>query len=227
MIRLGDKFKKYQNSTQMYKTILEKYKNNIIGIDHIAFRSLYKNSNKFDNNFIIQKEEYNFSEYNVKANWYKNKEDNKIFNRIFNSYYLPDDWNRLSMIMSLENYNFGDLYTYSDYQHIHKENQYVAWTMLHKNSINHVAFQVDNIEKLVERMKQDDYKFNIANNEILNISPDKKLIQASTTSCQIKYYFKDGYHDVPYTFVEFVQRIDGREGFAETNANKIMHSTKK
>ena len=220
--------------------IQQKYNKHILGIDHIAFRSLYKGMNKFDKNMYEKKSEiFNFPEYNVKANEYY-KINNSISNeypiRIFSSYYVGEHHfnSRIRrMIHLMKNNEFGDLYSYDDYMTIYKWNQYVAWTMIHKDTINHISYRVDNIEKVTETLMKDGFQFLSSQNgiessvnNILNISPDGKLLQSSLISNKKLYKFTDGYHAIPYTFIEFVERKDGREGFAESNANKIMHSTK-
>ena len=218
MINLIDKVSYYTKTNTSYTTILQKYKNFILGIDHIAFRSLYKNKNKFEH-CILQPEIYSFPQYNVLAHWYKNKK----YKRIFNSYYKGNDFPYI--IQKLDTNRFGDLFTYEDYQFIYKQNQYIAWTMLHGNYINHIALEVVDIYELMYIMRKD-YSFNNNNDKIYNVSQDKQLIQSSTIAITCDYQFKDGIKKVPYTFIEFVQRINGRDGFTESNANNIMHSTK-
>jgi len=219
--------------------IQQKYNKDILGIDHIAFRSLYKGMNIIDPSIYEKKSEvYNFPEYNVKANEYyktnKNAKDYPL--RVFSSHYAGEHHysSRISkMIHLLKTNEFGEMYSYDDYLQVYKWNQYVAWTMIHKDTINHIAYRVDNIEKVTETLIKDGFQFLQSQNGIessvnnmLNISPDGKLLQSSLISNKKLYKFTDGYHAIPYTFIEFVERKDGREGFAESNANKIMHSTK-
>jgi len=210
--------------------ICEKYSKSILGVDHIAFRSLYKGMNKFDNTIYEKKNEvYHFPEYNVKANeYYKyNKLTTEYPLRIFSSYYAGECHDG-SIINLLKNKNneFGEIYSYHDYLKIYNWNQYVAWTMLHKDTINHIAFQVDDLQKVTNSMIDDGFTFSKVNGQIINTSPDGNLLQSSHISIKNLYKFTDGYHNVPYTFLEFVERRNGREGFSESNANQIMHSTK-
>ena len=210
--------------------ICEKYSKNILGVDHIAFRSLYKGMNKFDNTIYEKKNEiYHFPEYNVKANeYYKyNKFTKEYPLRIFSSYYAGEchDGSILNLLKNKNN-EFGEIYSYHDYLKIYNWNQYVAWTMLHKDTINHIAFQVDNLQKVTNSMMDDGFTFSKVNDQIINTSPDGNLLQSSHISIKNLYKFTDGYHNVPYTFLEFVERRNGREGFSESNANQIMHSTK-
>jgi len=210
--------------------ICEKYSKSILGVDHIAFRSLYKGMNKFDSTIYEKKNEvYHFPEYNVKANeYYKyNKFTREYPLRIFSSYYAGEchDGSILNLLKN-KNIDFGEMYSYHDYLKIFNWNQYVAWTMLHKDTINHIAFQVDDLQKITNSMMDDGFTFSKVNDQIINTSPDGNLLQSSHISIKNLYKFTDGYHNVPYTFLEFVERRNGREGFSESNANQIMHSTK-
>ena len=210
--------------------ICEKYSKSILGVDHIAFRSLYKGINKFDTTIYEKKNEvYHFPEYNVKANeYYKyNKFTREYPLRIFSSYYAGEchDGSILNLLKN-KNIDFGEMYSYHDYLKIYNWNQYVAWTMLHKDTINHIAFQVDDLQKVTNSMMDDGFTFSKVNDQIINTSPDGNLLQSSHISIKTLYKFTDGHHNVPYTFLEFVERRNGREGFSESNANQIMHSTK-
>lgn len=224
-----------QKIATFYKTnktiinICDKYSKSILGVDHIAFRSLYKGMNKFDTTIYEKKiKVYNCPEYNVKANeYYKyNKLTTEYPLRIFSSYYAGEchDGSITSLLKNKN--NFGEMYSYRDYLKIFNWNQYVAWTMLHKDTINHIAFQVDDLQKVTNSMMNDGFTFSKVNDQIINTSPDGNLLQSSHISINTLYKFTDGYHNVPYTFLEFVERRNGREGFSESNANQIMHSTK-
>ena len=220
----------FNKTNKTVVNICEKYSKNILGVDHIAFRSLYKGMNKFDNTIYEKKNEvYHFPEYNVKANeYYKyNKLTREYPLRIFSSYYAGEchDGSILNLLKN-KNFDFGEMYSYHDYLKIFNWNQYVAWTMLHKDTINHIAFKVDDLQKVTNSMINDGFTFSKVNDQIINTSPDGNLLQSSHISIKNLYKFTDGYHNVPYTFLEFVERRNGREGFSESNANQIMHSTK-
>jgi hypothetical protein len=241
MVNILHKMASFMKTNTSGIKIQQKYNKHILGIDHIAFRSLYKGMNKIDKNIYEKKSEiFNFQEYNVKANEYykiNNSVSTEYPLRIFSSYYIDDQCDNISqMISSLKNKNFGDLYSYNDYLYVYNWNQYVAWTMIHKDTINHIAYQVDNIEVVTDKLIKDGLYFSpskkgysiIENtvDNVLNISPDGKLIQSSLISNKTLYKFTDGYRPVPSTFIEFIERKDGREGFSESNANNIIHSTK-
>ena len=224
----------FNKTNKTIVNVCEKYSKNILGVDHIAFRSLYKGMNKFDSTIYKKKNEvFHFPVYNVKANeYYKyNKLTIEYPLRIFSSYYAGESHDSGSIgkiinVLKNKNNEFGEIYSYHDYLKIYNLNQYVAWTMLHKDTINHIAFQVDDLQKITNAMMNDGYTFSKVNDQIINTSPDGNLLQSSHMSIKTLYEFTDGYHDVPYTFLEFVERRNGREGFAESNANQIMHSTK-
>ena len=234
-MNLLQKIATFKNANKTIVNICEKYKKNIIGIDHIAFRSLYKGMNKFDTTIYKKKPEiYNFPEYNVKANEYY-KYNQLVIEyplRIFSSYYAGDSHDigsidKIINVLKNKNSEFRKIYSYHDYLKIYNLNQYVAWTMLHKDTVNHIAFQVDDLQKITNAMMNDDgFTFSKVNDHIINTSPDGNLLQSSHMSIKKLYEFTDGFYDVPYTFLEFVERRNGREGFSESNANQIMHSTK-
>lgn len=215
---------KYMKFTKEYNRIVNNYDKHITGIDHIAFRSLYKGEKMFGRDTRIQEDVYNFPMYDVQANWYKTP----VFNRIFCSYFLNSekDPEINEMINKVKEKRFGDLYSYEKYLEINKKNQYLSWVLLHRDDINHIALGVRNIQELTEKLISDGFKMNCVNNSVYNISRDKNLIQTSTISSQKEYKFKNGSYLVPYTFVEFIQRYNQREGFDDDNANKIMKSTR-
>lgn len=215
MSALYYQFQKYTRLTPTFKYLKNLlFDSKPIKVDHIAHRSLnYIDFNTLvsyyvHNNFKLQKEKYTFHNMNVEAQWLKSDRF-----RVFTSYFKGND-----------KYNIRN---YQDYKTIQKENDYIAWTMLHKNDINHVAISVDDIEEVIKKIKQDGtIKLNNESNPI-EVSNDGKLLQASTIADRVPYKFPDGeLHLVPYTFVEFIQRIDGREGFETKNAAKIFTSTK-
>jgi len=223
-------FNKTNANSSIVKTAYNKH---ILGVDHIAFRSLYKGMNTIDPSIYEKKSEvYNFPEYNVKANEYyktnKNAKDYPL--RVFSSHYAGEHHysSRIrKMIHLLKTNEFGEMYSYDDYLQIYNWNQYMAWTMIHKDAINHIAFQVDDLEKVTNTMIKDGFTFfQQSSGGALNISPDGNLLQSSHVSIKKLYKFTDGYYNVPYSFLEFVERRNGREGFSESNANQIMHSTK-
>lgn len=226
-------FQKYKQETPIYNRIHTDYIGHIKGIDHIAFRNL-KKENIINEPFLEKQNDlFSFKKYNAKAVWFKLNEGHNIypnFKRLFASYYdgIENDASLNSDVKNIVTEIIREPDTQIDshiYNMINQRNQYLAWTILHKNKINHVALQVHDIKKLVNDLLIDGYDFNQVNGEIIYKGLDDKLLQASLISSPVNYKFTDGTHQVPGAFVEFVQRIDDIEGFNNENATKIMNST--
>ena len=112
---------------------------------------------------------------------------------------------------------------YHEYEKINGINSYLAWTILFEGHINHLALEVNDIELATEACIKAGIKMNYEGG-LYKVSRDKRLIQTASVSEPIKYTFNDSnVHDVPYAFVELVQR--SREGFEEDNAERIFSST--
>lgn len=222
-------FRQYIHGTDTFGKICSKYNNHIKNFDHIAFRAVsHENILRTAEepiNLVLQNTFFYFNKYNADAIWYKT---NDKFNRIFMSYYkgVDDDINLTTEEKQLaNNMIYSDKITYSDYMTIHNKNQYLAWTLIHGNRINHVALRVPNIKKLTEKLIEDGFKMNTTNGNIYNIGLNGKLIQASLVADKIIHTFADGEYSVPGSFVEFVERIDDVDGFDNDNANNIATST--
>jgi hypothetical protein len=209
-------FNKYVKYTPTFRYVKKYLFNNRVKIDHVAYRSFdYQPLKTYfcQNNFVVQKERYVFENIKTSAIWLKSLNPDCF--RIFLSQYDGDEQCKNIKIDSFQ-----------DYKTIQKGNDYVAWTLLHKNDINHIAIEVDDIEEIIEKVKIDGtIKLNNEHNPIVK-SDDGKLLQASTISDKILYKFPNGdIKIVPYSFVEFIQRKDGREGFETKNATQIFKST--
>jgi len=203
-------FHKYVKFTPTFRYIKRELFNNRILIDHIAHRSVnYQHPIDFYNTrlYTLKNDIYNFPHMNVKATWMKSN-----CCRVF-----------ISQYEGKENFKINN---FEDYKRIKNENDYVAWTLLHGNDINHVALEVRDIHDIIEKIKRDGtIQLNNENNPI-KVSKDGNLLQASTIADKIYYKFPDGEgHLVPYTFVEFVERRNKREGFESENAKEIFKST--
>jgi hypothetical protein len=211
-----------------------------ISFDHIAIRAMNKNyydSNEFIEKFEIKNykkmpDSYKFPKYDVEATWYKidkvDKLDKEYENSEKNLFKIPrifTSWySNTSNVFSPEIQNKN--LTYNEYLDIHDKNQYVAWTLLFKQDINHIAIEVEDIEYVTESLMRNKYKFN-KEGGIYKISNDKNLIQTSIMADTIEYQFKNKKEKIPYAFVEFVQRKNNRDGFETESANKIFSSTNK
>jgi 4-hydroxyphenylpyruvate dioxygenase-like putative hemolysin len=203
-------FQKYIKFTPTFRYIKRELFNNKIIIDHIAYRSFnydpiiqhYKNRL-----YELKKDIYTFDNINVKATWMKSN-----CCRVFISQYEGKERFLINSFL--------------DYKEIKSKNDYVAWTLLHGNDINHVALEVRDIYEIIDKINKDgSIELNNKDNPV-KVSRDGNLLQASTIADKIHYKFPDGnIHLVPYTFVEFVERRNNREGFESENAREIFKST--
>ena len=99
--------------------------------------------------------------------------------------------------------------------------------MKFNNNNNHVAFLVDDINETHYLIKNKFTKYQINNPENpIQISKDQNLLQFSIMSETIPYKFDNKVLEVPFTFIEFVERRHNRKGFESNNAEKIFESTK-
>jgi hypothetical protein len=213
MIRFTNLLQKYIRNTPAYPYIIKNYFHYAF-IDHIAHRSLDYESligHYERSGFKVQDTMYFFPSMAVEAKWLKYEKNDNVYRIFVSQYTKPNDYK---------------IESYRDYKNIQVDNDYVAWTLLHRFDINHIAIRTDNIYDLATKLKKDS---NIELNnpeDPITVSKDGRLLQMSTKADTIEYTFPNGeVADVPYTFIEFVQRIDGREGFESDNALQIFTST--
>jgi hypothetical protein len=180
-------------------------------IDHVALRFLGQSNtimNKIIKDYSLQPEVYHFYNYQASARWYKNNSD---IPRLFISKYYGD------FTPLVKNYSF--------YKYIEKTNPYLAWTSLFAGHINHIALETNDIEAATEACVKHGILMNYEGG-LYKISKDKNLIQTATKAIPIQHTFQNGdTHNVPYTFVELVQRLNNRDGFEQENARRIFTST--
>ena len=227
--------------------------NNNFIIDHVAHRK-FKNSNLLkdyiikDKSYKLQNDKFIFKDHCASAEWFKHnlENDTKILNfkqetidkhldqirpRLFISTYFGVENDRFlkKNDFDLEKINWhiqnpDQKISYYLYNDILSTNQYLAWILVHRDSINHIAFQVNDINKVLEKVGN---TFEINNPDLpIQISEDKNLLQFSTTSSKKIVEFEEGKFEVPFSFIEFVERLNGRDGFSQNNANVIFNSTK-
>ena len=224
-------FKSYVSETPSFSKIVTNYKSHIKGFDHMAFRNLKKDDMIDETYLQKQTDLFEFKKYNSRAVWFKfKKELDPDFKRLFVSCYkgIEEDDKLSDMDREIVKDVFNNLDKKLDhnvYQLINSKNQYLGWTIIHRNRINHVALLVDDIKKFIDILVNDGFEFNEVNGEIIHTGLNGKLLQGSLMADPVKYEFSDGTYLVPGSFVEFVQRIDNIDGFNNDNAIKIMHST--
>ena len=126
--------------------------------------------------------------------------------------------------------------TLEDYQFVEKESEYVSWVLNNRYYLNHFTISIHalkppyhDIEAFNAFLTSIGITLNDAGGTIKR-SADGKLLQSASESNPILAEFvnesgETNAHSVPGSYVEFAQRIDGRDGFDQGNANHIFEST--
>ena len=229
--------KKYIDLTPSFCKILKTFSHPIL--DHYAIRSFnLSNSLKpiIKSKFQQKPDSFHFPKHHATATWFYNP--NFQIPRIFASQYnsVFTDPNLINSNLDLNEINFyiqnpNKKPSFYLYQVLNDKNQYLAWTLLHRDFINHVAFEVQNIHQTTQLFKEKRFKINNEENPI-QVSQDGLLLQSSIQADKIKYPFLEKEEWIPAGFVEFIERrIDPntgvkREGFETQNANVIFDSTR-
>jgi len=210
----------YIQLTPSYQKITNLFKKYLIKTDHYAVRTfspikihreLYR--------YHLQPDIYHFPQHHAKARWYLNSYQDipRVFVSSYqNPFYDQVDPEKVSYLI-----DYPHKITFRDYQKIHDQNPYLAWTLLFHDKINHVAFEVKDIVEMTKKVSE---KFPLNNPENpIQISEDKKILQSSIKADMIDFKFYDKNEKVPFAFVELIERH--REGFETQNANQIFKST--
>ena len=122
--------------------------------------------------------------------------------------------------------------TKNDYESLLFESEYAAWVIYNRYYLNHYTISVhdlpgeySDLNQFNEFVKSLGIKLNKSGGEI-KVSKDKLLRQSSSVANQIEAKFSEGEKKlIAGSYVEFAQRIGGREGFDAGNADKIFEST--
>jgi hypothetical protein len=167
---------------------------------------------------------------------YISHEENKEI--IFNEFLLQD-------LIEQPNLKKVD---YKDYQILNKESNYAAWTLVHGTIVNHETIPVhhlkvcNNLKSCLHLLSSNGIEL-MKEPELIKVSNDKLLLQASSVSDSVPIDFLDGVvRKIPGSFVEYIERkiipyyrrrnisindTHRREGFELGNAFFIFDSTKK
>ena len=125
--------------------------------------------------------------------------------------------------------------TLEDYMDVAHESEYVSWVLNNRYYLNHFTISIhalpdgyNDIRQFNEFLESIGVQLNDSGGKI-KVSNDKKLLQSSSVSdmVSVKFVNQHGdavYQDVPGSYVEFAQRIDGRDGFDSGNADRIFES---
>ena len=91
--------------------------------------------------------------------------------------------------------------------------------------MNHIGIEVENIEDIAKKVSE----FLPLNNPQtpIQVSEDGNLLQCSTKATMYPFKFEEGNYDIPFNFIEFIERKNNRRGFSEKNANIVFSSTSK
>ena len=241
--------KQYIKNSSQFKTVLKDiFDSKPIIIDHLAHRTfninnIYKAYSPYKGIFNAQDDIYTFKNHNATAEWWKcvvNQYNNEYINkekifintpRIFVSRYsgVKNDNNLKNTDIDIEEVNWhihnpDKLIPFNLYERLSTYNGYLAWTLLHRENVNHVGLEINNIHSVAEKISK---LFPLNNPDApVQVSEDGDLLQFSTKSTIEPFLFLEGYRDVPHNFLEFVERKNGRDGFSSVNANVVFNSTK-
>ena len=234
--------KKYIDLTPSFQKIFKLFSQNNQSpiLDHYAIRSFnLSNSLKplLKAKYIQQKNTFSFPNHHATATWFYHSQFQipRVFTSQYNSIYTDPNLINSNLDLNeinhyIQNPNMKP--SFYLYQTIQDKNQYLAWTLLHRNLINHIAFETPNIHLITNQIKNNGFKINNETNPI-QVSEDGLLLQSSIQADKVKYPFCDKEEWVPGGFVEFIERRynpetgEKREGFETQNANVIFNSTKK
>ena len=126
--------------------------------------------------------------------------------------------------------------TWEDFSKVAQESEYVSWVLNNRYYLNHFTISThalkhgfDSLETFNDFLESIGVQLNDSGGKI-KTSADGKLRQSSSVSNKIKVAFNLANGNVCQqwvsgSYVEFAQRIDGREGFDPGNANHIFEST--
>ena len=241
--------KKYvNNNTNLVNLVFnEIFKKKSMKLDHIAHRT-FKNDLvshtyiKKHSNFKLMNDRFRFTNHHAYAEWWDNIENKNIYNdsidkrfhgkpKLFISTYkgVENDPNLINSNIDIDKIDFhiknpDSIISYKLYREIWEKNQYLAWTLVHRNNINHVAIEVTDINFAFEKVSA---ILPINNPETpIQISEDKNLLQFTTKSSLKSVLFEEGPFNIPHNFIEFIERKNNRNGFSMKNADIIFNSTK-
>ena len=218
--------------SKQFHNIADNMFNNVFKIDHYAYRTfdMYSLIEKLekDNEYKLEKDEYTFGN-NVSAKWMSRGDDPFIFVSQYDGI-LKDEFIKSRSFLNLDKLHFyiknPVAPEFEFYKKVNEYNQYLGSTLLFRNQINHIAFLVNDIEETCEKIKTDFPKYTLNNpDEPIQVSEDKELLQFSINADLVEYKFTDGVQQIPFNFIEFVERKNGRIGFEGKNAQKIFTST--
>ncbi len=126
--------------------------------------------------------------------------------------------------------------TWEDYETVLAESEYAAWVLYNRYYLNHFTITIQALNKgynTIESFNTFLTSIGISLNTsggVIKRSKDGKLLQSASVAKEITALFPhrsggEHAHQIAGSYVEFAQRIDGRDGFEVGNADKIFEST--
>jgi hypothetical protein len=247
--------------------------------DHIAFRSLgvpQLGIQSLEKIFLTlgyhKRDRYQFPEKKLNAFWYSPPAP--VYPRIFISELRVDELSEsaraiihkyttkisadpvdtldLTSGAAIDSFLHSPLWEvplWKEYQALHAESEYAAWTIYNRYYLNHFTISVHNlpqgyndIQSFCDFLEKSGFTLNNSGGKI-KISADGLLRQASTVAAMVEATFPDQAQPqrIAGSYVEFAERrilpqyanlpaerigrAQRREGFEVTNADKIFEST--
>ena len=226
-------YKYYQETPTAMKCIkylMYKYPFIMPQIDHMAYRFLSdKELKQYEKQMDLKYECKDKLDFPLKStdNYYKHAYwySHPNYPRTFSSYIDILEEDRL-LIKEIVESNISKQDKYKKFKDV---DQYMAWTSIWKDDINHLAFELsdypDDFDIIINNMIKDlglDMNRYGKNKDIMMVSQDGLLRQCSTKS--------DVVEGIPKAYIEFVCRSKDdkgvkRDGFDTFSANNIFEST--
>jgi len=126
--------------------------------------------------------------------------------------------------------------TWTDYATLLEESEYAAWVIYNRYYLNHFTISIhhlppgyNTIPTFNQFIEQQGIRLNRSGGK-MKVSLDGKLRQSATVADMVNASFSDGNQGyitqlISGSYVEFAERLDGRDGFDSQNADKIFEST--
>ena len=175
--------KRYLSNNQQFSSVFKNiFNQNPVLIDHLAHRSfdktnVYNSYSQYKNIFKLENDRFAFKTHNATAEWWSCKIDNYVndyantlnkfdkrikgtprifvstYSGVFNDNTIKNtdiDLNQVQWHID----NPTKLITYNLYKKLYKHNQYLAWTLLHREKINHIGILVDDIHATADKVSK-------------------------------------------------------------------------
>jgi len=131
--------------------------------------------------------------------------------------------------------NLSGVPSFETYKRLRAESEYAAWLYVNGFRANHFTVSVnhlkiyDTLYKVNDFLKKNGFLLNDAGGEIQG-TPEQLLEQSSIKAGMVRFYFEEGYFEIPGCYYEFAMRYPDQggkiySGFISKSADKIFEST--